>query len=870
LPHTEYPRAYSIWGESDRFVAMVRVALLAFLFLLGLQVSAGDLRKVMKAYEKGDWAKTEEVIRKALATQSIHPGARYYYSLLFLKPDFHKANLDSARVYIRMSLLDMDRAPAEIKDEFFNEGLTTDTLNALLHHIAVLWYAQAHRQMTIEPLNVFIDLFPESPYLSAATHTRDSLAFGHASATMSVSGWQSFLDAYPGSVFSGQAQLKRDSLQLRDFTKTNSVTDLEQFVQQNPTSAYLSESLWHLLKIRTISGDPADYIRFIEAYARHAVGQVAINRLYHIDRETQFSQLSAYVDYHLQSDSLLAGVKQTTTRYFPVFDDGYKMLGHEQAPVALVFDELPEDVRCEGWVADLIGGSVKDASFLVSKSGKRIAEGHLVRELGVGLLLIEREGEKHIVHKTGGDILLNVEDAEILNGRLLKAKKDKWGLYSLMGLPLTEYRFDAIFTDGNFWFFQRDGLLATATFDQIVGSFPKGLFLEFKFEEYELITADLLVGFREDRECLLRSNGTFEVPWGQQHIYPGDSVGYIRDDRGYALYGTRQYEYFPYLEANEGFVLRKESSNSWRLISNAHKWERSFTDSLKLLSPYAAFLAGEKPALLFQNQTEFPLTATDVPSIFTPTAPFVLITGTMKTVLNADGKKLFSGNFDALRLEGDSLFVVTFRGKHGLMDKAGREIIPMQFDYIDFADGLVSFLKKGKIGGYDLRRSVFFEAQYESKPERIGPYYLFTKGGKKGLLSADQKVMLPFVYDAVYPWTEREVWAQQNEQFFLLNIETGETTLEATFWESLVEDGSLVKYYGTAGFGVLSSRSGVLLSPEFTAIRLMGTGADAILVAEQTLKWAGFHVLTYYTLAGIKIYSHAYRPEDYEKVLCDD
>lgn len=849
---------------------MVRCVVFLSFFLFGFQAFSGDLRKMIKAYEKGDWVKTEEVIVKALATESIHPGARYYYSLLFLKSDFSKANLDSARIQIRRSLSDLNLASDEIKSEFFAEGLTIDTLTALLHHIADRWHAQAKAQLTIEQLNGFINLFPESSHIKTTIYTRDSLAFQHSIGGMSVAGWQSFLDTYPTSIFRDKAQSKRDSLQLLDFTRTHAADDLEQFIRQNPTSAYLSESLIHLLKIRTISGDAADYVGFIIQYARHTVGQLAINRLYHIDREHQFSRLATYLDYHQKSDSLLADVKQNRTMYFPVFDDGYTMMGYGQASVPIVFDELPEDLRCEGWSTDLIGGSVHGSPFLLSKSGRKIADGRLVRDLGYGLLLVELDEQKHIVHKAGGDVVRNIEDAAVLNGRLLKVKKQKWGLHSLLGLPLTDFRYDDIFTDGNFWLFARDGLLATATFDELVKSFPEGLFLEFKFEDYERITSDLLVGFREDRECLLRSDGTFLVPWGQHHIYPGDSLGYIRDERGYALYGQMRYDYFPYLEANEGYVLSKELTGEWRLISVKHAWERTFLDSLRLLNPTAALLTGTKPMLLFQNQVEYPLVTSDVPSMLSPKAPYVMVSGVVKTVLDKEGKRLFSGTFDAIRLEGDSLFMVSFRGKHGLLDKEGKELIPMQFDYIDFADGMVSLLKKGKIGGYDLRKRIFFEPLYESKPERLGSYYLFTKGGKRGLLSADQKIILPFVYDAIYQWTEREVWAQQSDRYFLINIASGEVILEATFWESLVPDGSLVKYYGMGGFGVLTSGSGVLLPPEFTAIRIMGSGADAILVAEQALKGAGFHVLIYYTREGHKIYSHAYRAEDYEKVLCDD
>ena len=94
--------------------------------------------------------------------------------------------------------------------------------------------------------------------------------------------------------------------------------------------------------------------------------------------------------------------------------------------------------------------------------------------------------------------------------------------------------------------------------------------------------------------------------------------------------------------------------------------------------------------------------------------------------------------------------------------------------------------------------------------------------------------------------------------------------MEVTLLSPLSENGDLYRFYNKSGFGIIHRTLGVIVPPDFTDVRLLGTNGLGVLMAEQALKEAGFYVLTYYTLQGEKIFSHAYRREDYEKVFCDD
>lgn len=79
---------------------------------------------------------------------------------------------------------------------------------------------------------------------------------------------------------------------------------------------------------------------------------------------------------------------------------------------------------------------------------------------------------------------------------------------------------------------------------------------------------------------------------------------------------------------------------------------------------------------------------------------------------------------------------------------------------------------------------------------------------------------------------------------------------------------TIMKFYGSDGFGLIKE-SGLLLKPIYSDIVWIGNESQGVIMADQALPGAGFHVVTYFDSKGTKIHSQAYSNEDFEKVLCD-
>ena len=841
---------------------------LAFLFLLLSDLHAGDIRRVKKAMEKADYVKTEELILKYLENTDSNPGIKYFYSVLFLTPEFHRYSIDSSAIFIRQAIADFDSAEEDVLEEMAEEGIDQETLTDHLSRITELAFDRAEKQSTISRWQAFINAYPEAVQNSLAIDRLDSLAFDAVDKKSAVS-LQEFLQTYPKSKFISETQNILDRFLVNQYWKTKSQNDLEKFIVENPESAHLETALGHLLTLRTLSGEVSDFLTFVQKYANSMATTRAVNFLYHLDKESGFRDFSDYVDFHSSADSLRRVRENESMFQVAIFERTYNLISQENDVTTTSLTSIDEDIRCSGVATDLIAGSDSNGSLILTKNGEEFLRAQLIRDLGYGFILIQKDAEQHVYHKSGVKVLENVEAAEILNGAFIKSKRNNWALYSFSGIQITEEEYDDIFLEGDFWVFEKDHLFAISSAKEISESFPDRLFLEFKFEDYELIDENLLIGFRGDRECLLKSDGQFLVPWAVQHIYPDETNGYVHDGKGYAFYGPNKFTYYPYLEVNQGFILRKEAENKWMLFSNERDWFASFSDSVKLISRHCALITGQQPKLIFQNQKTMEIGTDDIPQPLSMASTFTSVRGETSSIADSTGRALFSGDFARIEFLNDTLFSVSFDGKYGVVNGAGEELLPIEFDYLNLESGILSFIKNQKIGAYDLSRGVQFAPVFESRVVRFRDLYKVKKGGSEGLVDGSGAEVLSFEYEEIIEWTDSLVWGKQDDRFQLINLNTLESEMEVTLLRSFkAGNETLMKFYGSAGFGLIA-KSGLLLKPIYSDIVWVGNEAQGIIMADQALPEAGFHVVTYFEADGEKMYSQAYSNEDFEKVLCD-
>ena len=285
-----------------------------------------------------------------------------------------------------------------------------------------------------------------------------------------------------------------------------------------------------------------------------------------------------------------------------------------------------------------------------------------------------------------------------------------------------------------------------------------------------------------------------------------------------------------------------------------------------------AIVHGDERKIVFETGIAKNLFPGDEPLLMTGGGDHLLIrNGKVSSLYDSKGEQIITGNFERINLFADTLLAVSFKGKTGLYSPNGEELLPITYEQLDIRNGIISTLKDGKIGAFDVKRNVELKPKFESRISSIGNHYLTRRDGKTGLVDANGETVVPFEYEAITEWNDTLVWAQKGANFYLLNLNDQVPERTVTLLSDFNITGQIVKkFYGERGFGLIGNLTGVLLQPNFTDIRLIGTDQNQIIVGEQALPQAGYTVLTYFDAAGNKIHSQAYRPMEYENVFCDE
>ncbi|MGB3466308.1 MAG: hypothetical protein WBA74_13605, partial [Cyclobacteriaceae bacterium] len=71
------------------------------------------------------------------------------------------------------------------------------------------------------------------------------------------------------------------------------------------------------------------------------------------------------------------------------------------------------------------------------------------------------------------------------------------------------------------------------------------------------------------------------------------------------------------------------------------------------------------------------------------------------------------------------------------------------------------------------------------------------------------------------------------------------------------------------GYGLLDSRKGVFLPGLYNEILSIGSKNEPYFLAERFLKDSEFYIVLYFDKDGMKIKSLAYRPAEYDNILCE-
>lgn len=849
-----------------------------FILLLFPMLSlAGGLDRIKRAIEKGDYEKAFELIEKNSEKEPKNPGLNYFRALIFQTSTFHGYNLDSARLAVNIANNDIFSASDELIEELREDGVTTAKIDDLQAKIRDFQFQQLLEDVSIENVKLFRLKYPSSVYDDLLEYKRDSIIFLQVKLRRNKSSLDQFINDYPTSVFRPDASKILDTLRFEELLESKKLSDYYTFLKDYPKTNFVEKVEDFILKKATLDHLPNSYLQFLNMAKTTKLRKKACDLLYYIP-----SQENIAISSHPFKDSLHQQNELLGIELFPVLDRNefgfYSSAGMKQ--IEFEFGDVQYKLKCEiesdEWA--LVYQEAK--GLIIDKLGNIIlSDVTNYSDLGNGAALVKIDGSDFLYHKSGFKILNEpVQKAEVLSERWIRVLiNDKYHLVSFQGIPITESDYDDISIEGSFWVFEKRGLIAVYTEQLILDELhTKGLSLEFKFDDIELIGDGMFIGFRNDKECLLDLDLNFLIPWGAYEIHPDQSGWYLKSALGYQLYNSSKEEvmddHYPYLESNAGWLILK-STNDWMLLSRQENIlpSRGY-DSLKIINEFAAYTSKEgNEKIIFSSGMSYPLSGNDQIKTFL-NRDYLSIKNKKTTLYNRLGESVLSGKFDQITFLNDSILKVEEGNNQGLMNVKGEFLLKPIFTFIDEKEGIVFLLQNDEIGCFDLHSNVLFMPKYESRPEKIDEFYSLKLDGKYGLINKEEQTILNFEFEEISFWNDTSFLVKKDGYYSIVSHSNNVIIegLEAMNRLLNTEDEVIWKFVKDGKYGLISNQNEILLEPEFNDIFNIGNVDNPIFFADQHLDKAGFHVVSYVSKEGELILSKAYTKDEFNKVLCED
>ncbi len=857
-------------------ICKMRYLGLVSLFFLGF-APLGNLDRIKRAFEKLEFDKAHELILKAYEKDPDNAGAIYYSALLYFTESFKGFDPDTARLITINARERFEKSNEEVKLELEEDGVTLQKIDELSISIRDRVYAEVDANISVRVAENFMTLYPNSPYNARLVFRRDSIVFDQVRKNDSLGVYERFLDEYKTEEFREIAIKRIDELRYQVLAHTGELSDYYKFLEKYPGTRFRDDIEAFIFKKATVDHRSTSYISFMQFANNQKLIKKAADILYYLQKENSFE-----FD-HPQKDSLSTIEQMEDLQLITAVEDGKFGFHTREGSLQIdyAYDDVAYEYKCDLTDSDWLFVKSTNSNQIINKSGvvvvPKLSE-H--KDLSFGAALVRHGNQSFLYHKSGFKILeTDVRDADVMGGRWIRVLKNgKWALVSFSGSMLTDFEFDDIRMEGEFWVFEKGPLLAVYNEDLIDQDLHEGgLDLEFKFEDLELVNDTVLIGFRDDRECMLDNQLKFLIPWGVYEINPDDSGWYLRTRDGYRLYNHSEQDIMnqvhPYLETNAGWLAVK-TSEDWMLLPRTSDVEPSRGyDSLKLLNDFSAFSkAGEEDKLAFSNGSSIEINNRKVRSFFNQPNYLLIEDEEIRSVVDSTGEVRIEGVFDEVTFFNDSLIKVKLEGKSGLVKLDSSFVLDLEYDAIDEDDGLVLSLKEGMIGCLDLGNGTVISPSYESRIERIGPNYLVKQGGKFGLVDAAEDSVLSFMYDEIKFWNDTSHLVRNGVEWNFVNHKEEQIEEPISFLSEILsnEEEAIFKYVRDGKYGLLSNRNGFLLSPEFTDIFNIGSDTDPVFFADQHLDKAGFHVVSYLNKEGDLLLSKAYTLEEFDKILCDN
>ncbi len=851
--------------------------------------TSGPNKQAYKALVEGDFEKVESLLIKSIEKDSINPGAYYIFSLMYATDSFPGYNLDSSYLLINRALNQLKKVDEKQARRIEKLELSEAVFSIQKESIQNRAFLAISEEESVDSWNYYLNYYRDSPLIPRATIIRDSLAYSHAQRIHKWESYKYFLSTYPDAEQYEEALENYEWLLFREKTAGKKLNDLKKFYKDFPGSPYRDRVINDIYKQETSDNEISSHKRFISQYPQTSLAKRSKSIIYHLTAQNDRSKL-------LLSDSLRFANSLEEGIWIPFFqDEKYGFLDTE-GDIRLLpqFEAISGNYFCEGLNSDYIElidtAKFSSGGSLYGRNGKLFFEGfHQCLDLGYGYIAFEVSGQWGVTHKSGFEVLdAQYDEVQLIGSNFIAfLKDDLFGIATLNGDVIFEPYFEEIEFYEGFILLYKEDKLSIATVQQIAQLVTQDEkpFLDFLYEDVELFDEDYLLCYAANEEALLDRDLNVIIPLGKQNIFSFDGDWYLKNDQGYTGFNEQKEqkidEIFEEIQSNKHWVASKKNSK-WTLFSRSVGFQpRTKLDSVKLISESIVYYKDDLfQRLLFGRSREVRVESNErvrpvqIEGSSSVSDFMSIISNDGYSVYDPTGNLIFKWDARNVTLVNDSTFIVTEKKGKGLMGRDGKWILRPRYQSIDKSpEGLLNLLVDGKIGAYDLVHSVYLSPQYDISVKRFSnKKYVVFEDGFYSLIDENAEPIIEGSFQQLFSFDSTTAILKQDDLWKIVNVQEGKEK-QGNIYSVEVLNGvgseKLTKYRGDKGYGLYSTIYGELLKPEYNEIFIVRNGEEPIYFAERFLSDAELYVIIYVNYKGEKIWSQAFREEEYALLFCD-
>lgn len=831
-------------------------------------------RAALKNLARHKWEKVNVQMKKAIRKDSLNSIAPYIMAQYFFAPENPNFQVDSAYTSIMRSMLNYQLSSIKTRDRLKKFPLDSMILVRYRERIDSAAFMRAKQTNSVVGYDYFLTAFPLAAEQGDAVLLRNEVAYEDVLKLNTYLDFKRYMEKYPDAKRYGQAKANYERLLYEDKTRDKKLVSYRNFIAEYPETPYRQELDKRIFEIFVASGSVESFQQYLELYPHtiHAAKAKAI--LFHLLKEEQRLTSIPF----LQSDSLHNVLRLEQNYLVPFLHNGRFGFMDQEGIETLTSqaEDISKDYVCGNVTEDIL----VLPEGIVARNGSVIYAGEIlsVEDIGFGFLIIEKETGREVIHKAGfsagGD---SIEDARILQGKLLSLKRNnRWSIWTFTGLPLLDSSLDDVIVLGSNIVLLQDSKYRISTAASLAGLADQNeLQVSDMYDEVKPWSDNLVWCRSGNLQGVLDADLNICIPFENQVLsetFCGvmarhqDQVTLRQDDK---------------LHTYRDVLLNKpwaavQVKEHWQLTRPLDKFKSLPYDTIQFAGPFAIGVKGDTLTAHISAARKIEIKQPGQ-FAFIPgqdSAVYLLLDqGGKKTVFDQKGRKLFTVTYDKIQHGGNETFIVSVKEKKGLINSAGKVLLPVEYDAIGTAkDGVVSLLKAMKFGLYNIRSKKLIKPAYLKNltvynRESVVAY----KDGAFGFVGWDGKPISDFGFSEVQRWSDSVAFVKKNFQWMLYEVSTKRILQDKIKGYKLIQDsaeGKLAILHQDNKYGVLHSKRGFIIPPTFSDIVNVGSSEMPMYFTEKHVEEASIFVVIYYNHEGKMLRKEVYEHEDYEKIYC--